>query len=114
MEKRRAERKTVNLNAECVSGGKSYTGVIGNVSAHGVYIKSSPTKTAMDFLPTAILELKFQIASEETINLQCEIIWLYSKKIQHPRLKNKNVLENDIGMEIKNAPPAYEEFVMSI
>lgn len=114
MERRRVERKTVNLNTEFVSGGKSYTGVIGNVSVNGIYIKSSPTKTAMDFLPTAILELKLQIASDETINLQCEIIWLYSKKIQNPRLKNKSVLENDIGMEIKNAPPAYEEFVMSI
>jgi hypothetical protein len=114
MERRRAERKTVNLETELVSGGKSFAGVIGNVSENGVYVKTSFTNTAIDFLPTRTLELIFRISSEETMHLYCEIIWLYSKKIQHPRLENESVLENDIGMDIKNSPQEYENFLENL
>jgi hypothetical protein len=113
MERRRVARKDFSLNTEFVSGGKSYTGVIGNISEYGIYVKTDITESAIDFLPTTILELKFPISSEETINLLCEIIWLYSKKIQHSRLKGSS-LENDIGMEIKNSPPEYEKFIMNL
>ncbi len=114
MEKRRSERKDISLGTELVSGGKSYSGVIGNVSEYGVFVKTSLTKTAIDFLPTTILDLKFRIPSKETINLQCEIIWLYSKKIHLRTSENGSPLENNIGMEIKNVPPEYEKFVMNL
>ena len=114
MEKRRAERKKVFLDTDFSSGGRNYTGVIENVSEYGTYMKTGLTKTAIDFLPATILELKFRIPSGETINLRCEIMWLYSKKIQHPRLENGFAFENNIGMEIKTFPPEYEKFVMNL
>jgi len=115
MERRRIVRKDVSLETEFVSGGKNYTGVIGNISEEGAYIKTSITETAIDFLPAIIIELKFPISSEETISLLCEIIWLYSKKIQHPRLEGHALeLENNIGIEIKSSPPEYERFVMNL
>jgi hypothetical protein len=113
MERRRVARKDVSLETEFVSGGKNYTGVIGNISEDGAYIKTNITETAIDFLPATIIELKFSVSSEKTINLLCEIIWLYSKKIQHPRLEG-HALENNIGIEIKNSPPEYEKFVMNL
>ena len=114
MVERRAERKKVILETDFTSGGRNYTGVIENVSEYGAYIKTSLTKTAIDFLPATILELEFRIPSGETINLRCEIMWLYSKKIQHPRLENGFAFENNIGMEIKTSPPEYKKFVMDL
>jgi len=114
MERRDVARKDVSLKTILISGSKSYDGIIGNVSEYGLYVKTSLTKTEIDFLPTTILELKFNIPSGKTINLLCEIIWLYSKKIQHPRLGNEGVLENNIGMEIKNSPPEYKNFVENL
>ncbi len=114
MVKRRAERKKVFVETNFTSGGRSYTGVIENVSEYGVYMKTSLTKTAIDFLPATTIELKFCIPSGETINLSCEIIWLYSKKIQHPRLENGFAFENNIGMQNKTSPPEYEKFVMNL
>ncbi len=114
MDKRHNERKDVSLEAELVFGGKSYTGVIRNISECGIFVKTSLTKTAIDFLPTTILDLKFRIPSKETINLQCEIIWLYSKKIYLRPSENGSPLENNIGMETKNVPPEYKKFLMNL
>ncbi len=114
MEKRRVERKIVFLETDFTSGGRSYTGVIENISEYGVHMKTSLTKTTIDFLPTTTIELKLHNPSGETINLRCEIMWLYSKKIQHPRLENGFGFENNIGMEIKTSPPEYKKFVMNL
>ncbi len=114
MVERRAERKKIILETDFTSGGRNYTGVIENVSEYGAYMKTSLTKTAIDFLPTTTIELKLHNPSGETINLRCEIIWLYSRKIKHPRLENEIALENNIGMEIITSPPEYEKFVMNL
>ncbi len=110
MERRRSERKIVNLETMLISGNKSYSGVIGNISEYGAYVKTNLTNTALDFLPKTTVELKIRILSEETLNLSCEIIWLYTKQIPTRRLEAGSVLENDIGMEIKNPPPSYKKF----
>ena len=114
MEKRHDKRKDVFLVTDFTSGGRSYSGVIENISKYGVHMKTSLTKTAIDFLPTTTIALKLHIPSEQTINLRCEIMWLYSKKIQHPRFENGFAFENNIGMEIKTSPPEYEKFVMNL
>lgn len=108
MEFRRSERKIVSLNAVLISEDRNYAGVIGNLSEDGVYIRTDPTKTAIDFLPDTSLELKFHISSKETINLHCEVIWLYTKR--NPPIG----LENDIGMEIKNSSQEYEKFITNL
>ena len=114
MEKRSNERKIVFLETNFTSGGRSYTGVIENISEYGVYMKTNLTKTAIDFLPSTTIGLEFHIPSEETLNLRCEIIWLHSKKFKHALLENEVALENDIGMEIKTSPPEYKKFVMDL
>jgi hypothetical protein len=53
--------------------------------------------------------LKFQIPSGETLNLNCEVIWLYTKKTPPPGFK-----QNNIGMEIIDPPLKYKEFFKTL
>ncbi len=110
MERRRSERKIIDMETVLISDNKSYSGVIGNISEYGVYVRTNLTNTAIDFLPKTTVTLKIHTLSEETLHLPCEIIWLYTKQIPTRRLETDDVLENDIGMEIKNPPPAYKKF----
>lgn len=108
MERRRVDRKVVDFSVELISGGKSYIGYAGNISEYGAYVKIAPAETAIDFLPETLLEMNFKIPSGEKLNLNCEIMWLYAKRI------SSRVLENHIGLEIKNSPPEYENFFKSL
>jgi hypothetical protein len=115
MEKRRSKRKIVALKAEIVSGGKSYAGVIENLSEDGIYIITTPSKSSIDFALGTTVELKFQPPSEpkdilrssgETINLHCKVIWSY-KTPPHG-------LTHSIGMEIINPSPEYKELLKTL
>jgi hypothetical protein len=114
MERRHGERKSVSFQAEIISSNKSYMGIIGNVSENGVYMKTNPTNADINLLPTTPIEIKFHTSSDETLNLDCEIIWLYTKKIPQRNSENDSLLENNIGMEIKKYTPEYEKFVMNL
>jgi hypothetical protein len=108
MEKRHSARIPVCLETKLISGSKSYTGVIGNLSKGGVYLETVPTKSATPFIPKTRLELKIQIPSKEIINLHCKVVWLHTKKtLPHG-------LTNCIGMEIINPPSEYKGFLKSL
>ena len=94
MEKRCSERTVVSLNAELISEGISYAGVIENFSKDGVYIRTAPTKTPAHFASGTPVELKFQRLSQEPLNLHlyCKVRWSY-KTPPHG-------LTTSIGLEI--------------
>ncbi len=106
MEKRRSRRKIVSLEAELISGGISYKGFIGNISGDGIYIRTAPTKTTINFAPKTTLELKFQLPSGETLNLHCKVIWSY-KTPPHG-------LTYSMGVKIIDPPPKYKEFLETL
>jgi hypothetical protein len=108
MGKRPSKRKIVSLNAELISGSKSYTGIIENVGVKGVFIRIPSAESAIDFVPGATPQLKFQSPSGETLNLQCEIKWLHTYKTPSKDLINK------IGMEIIDPPTIYTEFFKTL
>ncbi len=109
METRHLIRTPVILKAKLISGGKSYAGIIRNLSENGAYVETAPTKTVTDFIPETTLKLEFKIPSGERLNLNCEVIWLYTKKTLPPGFK-----QNNIGMEIIDPPLKYKEFLKTL
>ncbi len=108
MEKRRLLRIPTYIEADIFSGGNSYAAFIGNLTESGVYVETAPTNTPIDFIPGTTLELEFQNPSGEALYLHCEVNWLYTQK--NPR----QGLVNRMGMEIKDPPLRYKEFIKSL
>jgi len=136
MEKARRTRKriTVNLDAEIILGGKSYSGVVENLSEfgakwykfvrateepseYGIYTGTTPSKTIIDFTPGTPLKLKFKLPSGEKLNLRCEIRWSY--QTPHDEFTNSPSIDpppkyTAAGMEIIDPPPKYKEFFKTL
>src|SRR4030067_1634712 len=106
MEKRRSKRVIVSLKAELISDGTSYTGFIENLSENGLFVTTTPTKTAIVFTPETRCEIKFQLPSGETLNLPCKIIWAYRTP--------PHGITNSIGLEIIDPHPKYREFLKTL
>lgn len=107
MAKRRFKRYPVCLNARIVSCGKSYEGIIGNISEEGMeYSLSTFIQSAADFVPQKTIEIVFKIPSGETVNLRCEIRWF----LRHSTGKNTLVL----GMKIMEPPSKYKEWIKKV
>ncbi len=99
MERRLHKRIAVGYKTEIIYGGKSYEGVIENISATGVSVISASTKGETDFKPMETLELKFEPGLGETVTLLCRIKW--SRKTQ------PHLLTNKLGLEIID--PSWEQ-----
>ena len=104
---RAVERKIVDLEAELLAGGHSYTGTIENISSDGLYIQftTEPTKSAKDFLPTSKLVIKFQIPSGEKIDLTCESRWINIYQVP------PDSVVNNLGILIIDPPQILKDFV---
>lgn len=85
-------KKIVSLNAELISDGRSYSGFIENFSEDGIYMRTAPTKTPINFTLGTTLKLKFQPHSGEILCLSCKVKWLYKTPVHG--------LTNSIGLEI--------------
>jgi hypothetical protein len=96
VEKRHSNRIVIGLKAEIISDDIHYEGVIENLSEDGICVITVPTENTIDFAPGAILQIKFQFLSEETLNLRCKVKW--SCKTPPHGLTQK------IGMEIIDPP----------
>jgi hypothetical protein len=96
VEKRHSNRIVIGLKAEIISDDIHYEGVIENLSEDGICVITVPTENTIDFAPGAILQIKFQFLSEETLNLRCKVRWS-SKNKPHG-------LTQKIGMEIIDPP----------
>ncbi len=109
MERRRSIRKKVHIEAEIVSEDISHSGIIENVSEHGINIETASKSlfnTTTLFTPGTELEVRFQDSSGERIRLHCKVIWSY-KTAPHG-------LTNRAGMEIIFPPPDYIDFYKKI
>jgi len=106
MEKRVSERVPYRLDAKIISAGKTYDGVIENVSEGGMeYLMTSLVETSKHFVPEKIIEINFQISSGETLHLKCQVKWylevdphdrklMLGMKILDPHHKYKELLRN--------------------
>jgi hypothetical protein len=108
MERQGRKRIPVNFQAELIVNGKSYTGVIENLSECGTCISASLTEFAI-IIPGTTLEIKFA-SSEIGINLRCTVMWVLMNKD-----KISEGLRYKMGMEIIEEPaPEYIEFLKTL
>lgn len=108
MDRRHSRRIPVILHGELIAGDTSYLIFIANISEYGMFMRISPTNTAVDFIPGTTSSLKMKIPSEETITLNVEIKWLHSDK------PSSNIFMNSIGIEIIDPPTEYKSFVKTL
>ncbi|MCK5427322.1 MAG: PilZ domain-containing protein [Thermodesulfovibrionia bacterium] len=108
MEQRRSKRKLFIIKTVIISGGRSFEGVIGNISAEGVYMRIEAVKVNVDLKRGEILELKFQPIPGETLNLHCMI------KMTELLPMDRTTSGFGIGMEIIDPPLKYKEFYLSL
>jgi hypothetical protein len=104
MKKIFTERVRVNLSGNISSGGKTYEGLIENVSTEGMeYLMSSSIKVSKDFIPEKTMEVNFETPSGSKLNLTCDVICFL-----RPETENKKIV---FGMKILEPPPQYVEFI---
>ncbi len=104
--KRLSNRLVVSLVGEIVTKGTSNFVLIENLSENGLYMRTSPAGSAIDYGIGEKYEVKFKLPSGEMLNTHCNIIWSY-KTPPHGSIKC-------IGFEIINPPPPYREFLTSL
>lgn len=104
LEKRQRRRFAISLHAKVLIGGKTYEGVIGNVSEEGVGSTITTfIKTDKDFHPQKVIALTFQLPSGAAINLSCEVRWF----LKPP--ENSSTLM--LGLKILDPPAEYTEWL---
>ncbi len=131
MEKRANKRISASLSARFTLDGKKYagsldrlsgqgikwhdyTGVIENLSKSGIYMRTSPADTSVDFSPGTELKLEFQILTGETFDLNCKVRWI--NETQH-RIGKYGITRTQTskytatGMEIITPSLKYKEFI---
>jgi hypothetical protein len=99
-------RKIFGYKVEVLADGKSYVGIVENISEKGLYMIVNPSKTSIDFTSRTKLELKFQLSSGESLNLLCQVKWSY-KTPPHG-------LTYSMGVEILKQSPEYIEFFSAL
>jgi hypothetical protein len=95
MDLRNFARKHVALKAEVIAEGASYVGIVKNFSEQGLFLETVPMHNVVEFVPEKKLLVKFELPSGEKLTLDCEVVWLYSKKISSSGLK-----QNIVGMKL--------------
>ncbi len=96
----------MDSKVELLADGISYVGIVENISEKGLYMIVNPSKTLIDFTARTKLELKFQLPSGESLNLPCQVKWLY-KTPPHG-------LTYSMGMEILKQSPEYIEYFSAL
>lgn len=107
MDKRRKDRIDESLDAEIISGGVSYSGIIMNFSEAGLYMVTATANSVVDITPSTLLQLKCSLPSGEKVELKCEVKWFQTKPSPHG-------VSFSMGMEIVNPPKEYKDFIDSI
>jgi hypothetical protein len=108
MEKRRSKRVVITLLAELILEREIYVGAIENLSEYGINVRVFPVQAKIDFIPGTSLDLEFLSFSGEKLRVQCEIKWVYMYK------EPSRGLITNMGMEIIDAHPRYQEFLKTL
>ncbi|MBI5634515.1 MAG: PAS domain S-box protein [Nitrospirae bacterium] len=107
MQRRRSERIPVNLPADVVLGGKTYDGIIINVSEDGIgSAVTSVVEAQAEFIPVNNIQLHFQDPSGKAIDLVCELAWFSRSDTDSRKIT--------IGMRILNPPLMYKVFIKTM
>lgn len=101
-------RVPVYIEAELISGQKSFAGMIGNLSVDGAFVETIPTTSITPFVPGKTVDLKFSVSSKISINLGCRVIWLYTRK------NESGDFVNSMGLKITAAPESYKKYFRSL
>ncbi len=106
--KRSSKRIDHRLDAEVLLDNKSYPGSIVNFSEAGIFKIAVPDEEVVEFMPGAMVGVRFRLPSDEEINLNCSIKWL---RVNTEPLAG--IIYN-MGMEINNPPQNYLNFVRNL
>jgi hypothetical protein len=107
MERRRFQRKSVDLKAERISGDATSAVFIENLSERGIRMIIAPSDPAMTFLQGTEIRLKLRLSPEEKLDIKCRVIWSYIRVTPEGST-------NSIGMEVLDPPLKYREFVKNL
>lgn len=99
-------KKIVSIKAELEHDRAMYTGLAGSVSENSIYLITSPSKASKNFDPGTLFELKLQLSSEETLSINCKVIWSYRTP--------PHGLTNSIGVEVAEQQQTYQDFFESL
>ncbi len=108
MEDRRFKRIDFKLNAEINLSGKRYKGSIENLSEGGLFEIFFSEEALKNLTTGASLGVKFQIPSEDIIDLHCKIVWLRVGPEQIVGLRYY------MGLEIIYPSLEYKEFFKTL
>jgi len=75
-ESRRSKRKIVQIKAEVICSGNSFSGYIENISPFGMYFLTSVSNSS-DYTCGKEVEISFPDAEGKPLKLQCTVIWSY-------------------------------------
>ena len=103
---RLSERYLKEFKAKLILNRARYEATIENFSENGIKVITESKDTALDFLPDEAIDLEFEIPSGEVLSLHCKVKW--SNKL------SSDSLIQDIGLEITENSPEYEDFFKSL
>jgi hypothetical protein len=106
-DKRRTSRIFESLDAEIISGSKSYAGIIMNFSEDGLYMVTATANTVVDITPSTILKLKCTLPQGKNVDMKCEVKWFQTKNSPHG-------VSFSMGMQIINPPKEYKKFIDTV
>ena len=101
-----SERFNKELKGELILHGKIYDVTLENFAEKGIKVTTEPNNSAVDYLSDEIIYLEFEIPSGEVLNLHCKIIW--------SSIRSSDSLMKDIGLEITEESPKYDDFYKSL
>lgn len=93
------------IDAGIKSDDGNYTGVAGNISEEGVYLRIRSAGAELYFAPGTIFDLSLKLPLERTICLRCRLAWAY----EIPLATQPGRSSYNMGMEIMNTVPEYKK-----
>jgi hypothetical protein len=106
-EKRLSRRIDVHIEAEITFGGKTYAGIIKNVSESGVgYLMTSSMEEPEPLAPMKTVEIIFKTSSFQIYELSCTVAW-FSKTLPYGKT-------SILGMKIIDPPQSYKDWIKNI
>jgi hypothetical protein len=101
--KRFSDRIPVSLEAEVVFNNARFDGKIENLSEEGIFIRIFPENGSADFQSGTVFKLYIELPTSETVSLDSRVVW---SEVDAPGNG-----ANNIGLEILEKPPLYDEYV---